>query len=331
MTKDGVYVSGDMIEEDFVLKLLKKTTALLIVVLMFIGAVPEVFAAEIDAGFTEVNETVFAVSDVNIRTGPSTAYTKIGSLPFGNAVQRIAIGDCGWSKVIYDGEIAYIFSSYLSTTRPVISAPDVDYSKLTREIAIANGLKKADYTTESWEALSSALANATNALNSQSQDTVDKCEKALEGAVAGLAKVDRSALENVLDAVENFINSNEDNGQWIELAEAVDDGEELLSSNDQAAIEAAAAHINELLTAVQMNTAAQNTPEIITQEVQVEIPPVDDYCNISVHRVWPVLFLCSLVLNVVLAAVIVIYVYRKKKNQKDDTPLVDYDISDDIF
>ena len=74
-----------------------------------------------------------------------------------------------------------------------------------------------------------------------------------------------------------------------------------------------------------------NTPEIVTQEVRVEVPPTDDYCNIPAHRVWPVLFFCSFALNVALVAVIAIYISRKKKNQKDDTPLVDYDIEDDLF
>ena len=53
------------------------------------------------------------------------------------------------------------------------------------------------------------------------------------------------------------------------------------------------------------------------------------FCNISIHKVWPILFFISLAANVVLVVVLVKKNGTKKKNQVDNTPLVDYDISDD--
>ena len=53
------------------------------------------------------------------------------------------------------------------------------------------------------------------------------------------------------------------------------------------------------------------------------------YCNIPMHRTWPVLFIVSAVLNVVLI-VVLIYVIMRKRNTYDDTPLVSYDIDDDM-
>lgn len=73
--------------------------------------------------YTEVNETVYAKSDVNIRKGPSTDYDKIGSLAAGKSITRVGIGDNGWSKVMYNDEVAYIHSDYLTTEKPpVVSA-----------------------------------------------------------------------------------------------------------------------------------------------------------------------------------------------------------------
>ena len=46
-------------------------------------------------------------------------------------------------------------------------------------------------------------------------------------------------------------------------------------------------------------------------------------------RIWPTLFIISLALNVVFIVVIVVAVIRRKKNAKDDTPLVNFDIADD--
>ena len=54
-----------------------------------------------------------------------------------------------------------------------------------------------------------------------------------------------------------------------------------------------------------------------------------EFCNIKAHRVWPILFFVSFAVNLVLTFVIVKNVNRRKRNRKDSTPLVDYDISDD--
>lgn len=325
--------SANITMEDTILKHLQKITTLLIVVLLVAAMVPTAFAADNDNGvvFTEVDEMVFAITAVNVRTGPSTTFKKIGMLSYGDAIRRIGIGANGWSKVVYNGETAYMFSDYLSTTRPVVAAPDLDYSGLNRQIAIANGLRKSDYTMESWEALSDALARAVKALSSDNQVTIDKSNQTLEEAIAALIKLDRSALEKALDNAKDFEDSDEHNDMWFELIKAVNNGKALLASNDQVAIEVAAAQINELLAEVTTSMDALKTPQIVTKEVMVEVPPTDDYCNIPGHRAWPVLFFCSLAVNVALVAVIVIYISRKKKNQTDDTPLVDYDIDDDIF
>ena len=70
--------------------------------------------------YTEVNETVYATQEVNIRKGPSTDFDKLGSLKKGDSITRVGIGDNGWSKVEYNGTIAYMFSDYLSTTKPPV-------------------------------------------------------------------------------------------------------------------------------------------------------------------------------------------------------------------
>ena len=68
--------------------------------------------------FEAVEQTVWAVSDVNIRVGPGTNYDRIESLTAGESVLRIGIGDNGWSKVVYDNVEAFIHSNYLSTSEP---------------------------------------------------------------------------------------------------------------------------------------------------------------------------------------------------------------------
>jgi hypothetical protein len=72
----------------------------------------------------------------------------------------------------------------------------------------------------------------------------------------------------------------------------------------------------------------QALKDLVGKTEIVEVEPSGDYCNISMHYVWPILFFISLALNLVFAGVAV-YLFRRKKKESDDTPLVDYDIGED--
>ena len=65
-----------------------------------------------------------------------------------------------------------------------------------------------------------------------------------------------------------------------------------------ATVDEAAANIDNILTRIRADLEEINTPKIVEVKVPVEILPTDDYCNIPAHRVWPVMFFVSLVLNV---------------------------------
>ena len=89
--------------------------------------------------FTNVNETVWATADVNIRKGPGTEYGILGQISGKQSVTRIGVGDNGWSKVLYNDQEAYISSNYLTTSEPakepVMSYP-FTYSDDTCSITI---------------------------------------------------------------------------------------------------------------------------------------------------------------------------------------------------
>ena len=71
-----------------------------------------------DVKITEVNETVWATEDVNIRESYSTSSTILGLLRTGNSITRTGILDNGWSRVSYNGGTAYIYSEYLTNQNP---------------------------------------------------------------------------------------------------------------------------------------------------------------------------------------------------------------------
>ena len=281
--------------------------------------------------FLEVNEIVYAIGTVNIRTGPGTQYQILDELDYGYSVTRIGVGDNGWSMVIWEDQVAYIFSAYLSRTRPQGLNTQIDDSQLLLQIAIAYGLSRADYTKESWQMVTDALALANDALNGDSQAAADDAEKALSKAIDGLVKMDYSALRSVLTEVEQMVAESETTTMWHELSCAAYNGQLLLSSGSQEDVDAATKQIRDLIAQTREMMEKQEALNVVIKEVPVEVPPTDDFCNIARHRVWPVLFAVSAVLNVALVAVMVIYIHNKKKNQKDDTPLVDYDIFDDTI
>ena len=83
---------------------------------------------EVNQLFTEVNETMYVTSTVNIRESYSVESTKLGTLSRGQSVTRIGIGISnseadGWSKVILsDGREVYVSSDCLSATKPSTSS-----------------------------------------------------------------------------------------------------------------------------------------------------------------------------------------------------------------
>lgn len=241
-----------------------------------------------------------------------------------NGVYGDGNGKPGNEKDVYQFTIVTVKKTEVPTTT-------IDNTELQKQVNIAKGLKNTGYTTDSWKNLTSALNAGKAALNSNSQAAVDKAAKTLKDAIAALVKVDYSKLQAALENVEKFNASEELAGLFGQLTGAMNSGKNLLSSGDQTAVDAAADRINKLLEEINnaLNALKNKEPETVIKEVEVEVLPEGDYCNIEIHYVWPILFFISLGLNAILAAVIVVMVEKKKKNAKDDTPLVDYDIGDD--
>lgn len=73
---------------------------------------------EVGPKFTEVNETVYATTSVNVRSSYSAASDKVGSLSAGASATRTGVGDNGWSRIVYGDSVAYVSSDYLTTTKP---------------------------------------------------------------------------------------------------------------------------------------------------------------------------------------------------------------------
>ena len=79
---------------------------------------------ETDSLFTETDETMYATTTVNVRSSYSTNSDKLGSLTKAQSVKRTGIGTgaaAGWSRIEFNGKVAYVSSDYLSATKPQVS------------------------------------------------------------------------------------------------------------------------------------------------------------------------------------------------------------------
>ncbi len=75
--------------------------------------------------YTDVNETVYAVSNVNIRSGAGTSFSVLDVLKTGDAIVRTGYHE-EWSRVEYEGTTGYIASSYLTTEEPETEPPTTE-------------------------------------------------------------------------------------------------------------------------------------------------------------------------------------------------------------
>lgn len=271
------------------------------------------------------NVTISAV--IKLKAGAQPGQT--ASIKLVGSVDKDAMGEN--PDAINDTATVTVIQKTVVVEPTPTPTPEVviDYTGLERQIALANGLNENDYTADTWQALLDALAAANDALNKKDQTVVNNAAKALEDAINALVRMDYSALEAVLKQVQAFLDQEETSELWVQLSSAVARANELLTSGDQEAVNAVTAEINELLPQLQALIQENSVPEVVIQEVQVEVPPTEDFCNIPMHRIWPVLFFISLGVNVLLGGAVILVLSAKKKKQ-DDTPLVDYDIDDDF-
>lgn len=206
----------------------------------------------------------------------------------------------------------------------------VDTTALRRQIEIAQSLIYYDYTRESWADVESALGQAMMQLDSTSQSSIDVATQSLKLALANLVTVDYTALQVALDSTGDLISDETVEAQWQRFIAALANARTQRTSGDQDAVDAATDEL--LASKAELEKALESMGKLIEVEkkVEVEVEPDYDYCNIMFHNVILVIMIISLVLNVVLICLITAFVYKKHKNQQDNTPLVEYDISDDM-
>lgn len=82
---------------------------------------------------TDMNETMYAKSSVNIRKGPGTEYDKVGSLTTNTEVTVTGKTDNNWYRINYNGTESYVSCSYLVDEKVVVNTTPSNNGGSTNE------------------------------------------------------------------------------------------------------------------------------------------------------------------------------------------------------
>lgn len=205
-----------------------------------------------------------------------------------------------------------------------------DTSKLKEQIAIAENLTYYEYTSDSWAGVEAAVAAGKELLTSTSQSKVDKATEAIKTALAALVPMDYTALQNALDSASQIQNMDEMAAPWERFIRALANARTQRTSGDQAAVDAATEELLASKQALLEALAELGEVVVVEKEVPVEVEPSYTFCNDPAHTIYLIIMIISLALNLILIFLIVFYLIKKNRKKKDKTPLVDYDIDDDM-
>lgn len=73
---------------------------------------------QVEIKFKDVNETLYAIQDCNLRKSWSTDSDIVGYLKTGQEVTRTGIADNGWSRINNNGQVVYVASRLLTNEKP---------------------------------------------------------------------------------------------------------------------------------------------------------------------------------------------------------------------
>lgn len=232
--------------------------------------------------------------------------------------------------------VAVITDEGLQPTEPPATQPTspsvkyADTTELKKQIAIADSLTSYQYTRETWAALEKAVSKGRSLLTSTSQSQVDSTTKEIKAKLQALAPMDYTKLQAALDGAENLGDLSELAEYWKRFVQALTDARIQRTSGDQAAVDAATQELIDSKEALLQALKEMEQVIVVDKEVPVEVPPSYDFCNIPVHTVHKIIMIASLVLNGLLIALICVYLHKKHMLEKDTTPLVNYEIDDDL-
>lgn len=255
--------------------------------------------AGINGTFTYSNPSVF--SDINfsidgLSTGKYNEKTKslayFSASPV-NCTVTLKLTVANGAKI---GETCDISLQYETTADGNLpSVPDYKYDKVTVTIVEklekaalqnlikqAEGYKKADYLSDTWTPMETALKNAKNVLNSATtQKEINTAEQSLRDAISKLEKKpDYTALEKQIKIAEALKKEDYTSKTWDALEKALADAKKAKSYIKQAEIDKATGSLKTAITnLVSIYEGKLNLTELNAQLKIAEGLKANDYAK----------------------------------------------------
>lgn len=151
--------------------------------------------ADIEAlmNFTEVNETVTAKSQTNLRNIPSQGSdsTVMMTLTNGQTATRTGVSTSGWSRVVYNGATYYAVSSYLTTD---LSTPAQTTQSTTETAQTTDSTTTAGFRTKFTDV--SDTVTAKEMVNLRSKPSVTDEDSVVVATLYAGTNIPRTGINN---------------------------------------------------------------------------------------------------------------------------------------
>jgi hypothetical protein len=130
----------------------------------------------------------------------------------------------------------------------VADTPKIDREGLKQAIALLEGKVEAQYTIDSWTAMSEKLVAAKEALEtSRIQESIDLMARELTDAINALVLVDYTKLNELLTLAATKVEADYTAESWQAFSAAYASANEALTSRVQGDVDAAAAALEEAI------------------------------------------------------------------------------------
>ncbi len=104
------------------------------------------------------SKTMYAVSNVNVRMGPSTDFESIGMIRLGESIEAIGQDEGGWYEFEYKGHTVFACDDYLSDEEPAMPTPEEKEDKKDESSEAGEAAQVADGTQTDLNELDKLIA-----------------------------------------------------------------------------------------------------------------------------------------------------------------------------
>ncbi|MCD8326105.1 MAG: CAP domain-containing protein [Lachnospiraceae bacterium] len=167
-----------------------------------------------------VTGTMFAMSGINVRSGPSTAYEAIGTLSSAEEVEVTGRADTGWYRILFHGGDGYVSGQYLTAEKP--AAPEAETTasagnetNQSAEETVTETTAEEQTAAESTETTQTAAETTQTTAGTQQTETTSS--GSYQSQVVSLTNAQRTA-NGVAQLTENSLLMSAAQARAAELA-----------------------------------------------------------------------------------------------------------------